>query len=624
MAELPAPAGATPGPAVDAELVKTMQAARRTLETYGLKAVAARAWTQVMQPPRIPTVVVVGEIKRGKSSLVNALLEHKGASPVDVDITTAAFVRFVPVPDSGASGDTALLFAGGRRQAIDFAELPDWVTTSGRHVRDPKVEELPIGAEVAMSAPLLPDCALVDTPGVGGLNPKHLKLTTTAATTANILLMTCDATSEITEPELEFLKAVTREVNSVLIAVTKIDKVSGWEAIAEQNRRLLRKHAPRLADAPVVGVSNLLALAALETEPGQDREAALRDSGLPDLAEHIVGMCASGDILFAVNGLRAARSALGAVLKNLDVQRSAIVGGQKAVGELSSEHERLQRLRNEWDSEWRSVLSGNLNDAQRETLAFLDQKLTELKDRWKTKLDKTQLDLLRKSPQLYIADMTADLELLVAEVSDVYLGAVAELVEKLQINADISVDAISSHVRGGGEIRRRGAGIIDPQLISITLIGGRSIAPGLAKALGIAAAGSAAAIPLPFTLAVGGVWLVVNVGYRAIRSGRQELQQWLNATATKLTTDVTRDVQAKNDNIRPEIVNEYKQYLKASMGQLESLIAEAKKAAEQSHTERDDSVAELDARRKSVKSVMSAVDAQLSKLTESQRIGSGA
>ena len=220
--------------------------------------------------------------------------------------------------------------------------------------------------------------------------------------------------------------------------------------------------------------------------------------------------------------------------------------------------------------------------------------------------------------------MTADLELLVAEVSDVYLGAVAELVEKLQINADISVDAISSHVRGGGEIRRRGAGIIDPQLISITLIGGRSIAPGLAKALGIAAAGSAAAIPLPFTLAVGGVWLVVNVGYRAIRSGRQELQQWLNATATKLTTDVTRDVQAKNDNIRPEIVNEYKQYLKASMGQLESLIAEAKKAAEQSHTERDDSVAELDARRKSVKSVMSAVDAQLSKLTESQRIGSGA
>ena len=39
-------------------------------------------------------MVVVGETKRGKSSLVNALLRQPALSPVDLAVATSAFIEF--------------------------------------------------------------------------------------------------------------------------------------------------------------------------------------------------------------------------------------------------------------------------------------------------------------------------------------------------------------------------------------------------------------------------------------------------------------------------------------------------------------------------------------------------
>ncbi|WP_460850048.1 dynamin family protein, partial [Phytohabitans suffuscus] len=41
-----------------------------------------------------PAIVVVGETKRGKSSLVNALIGVPGLSPVDAAVATAAYLEF--------------------------------------------------------------------------------------------------------------------------------------------------------------------------------------------------------------------------------------------------------------------------------------------------------------------------------------------------------------------------------------------------------------------------------------------------------------------------------------------------------------------------------------------------
>jgi GTP-binding protein EngB required for normal cell division len=614
MTDAPA-AGVTSRPAVDAELNKTMQAACGVLASNGLSDLANRAMSQLTTPAGVPTVVVIGEIKRGKSSLVNALLARQNASQVDVDIATSAFLRFVPPSDSRPQGETTLLFAGGRRQLVDLTELPEWVTMGGRHVNDPNIEELPIGAEVSMGSPFLPRAILVDTPGVGGLNPNHLRLAKTATTTASILLMTCDASAPITAPELEFLEAASAEVNSVLIAVTKIDKnFRHWQTIVDENRALLRQHAPRFADVPIVGVSSMTAFSAIKMEAGDRRKSALRASGLSAVVQHLHKMCSASDTLSAANGLRAARSGLERLATQAELKRSAVAGGEATVAELSEEQKRLQALRQEWESGWRDILARDLGAVQRNTMAALDHKVDDLKSRWRLKLDKTKIGMLTRSPQLFVADMTVDLEVLIAEVSDEYIRGVDELLNRLNVDAAVSVERFTTGVRDVERARGRGEGLLDPQMMSLASSGIGSIGIGIASALAVGA------LAVPLGIAIGGAYVAVNLGFRAVKAGRQGLQQWLAATANAVMKDVSREIQERGDTVRPVIFEAYKRHLTESMTELKALIAAAGEAAKVSQGEREDALAELDARGKSLRSAIASVDAQLARLTNASRI----
>ncbi|MGO9035589.1 dynamin family protein, partial [Mycobacterium sp.] len=77
-------------PKIDAELYAVIQQTHKALLWGKLNAVADHAWSMLTKAPDMPTVVVIGEVKRGKSSLVNALLGRPDASPVGVDIMTSA------------------------------------------------------------------------------------------------------------------------------------------------------------------------------------------------------------------------------------------------------------------------------------------------------------------------------------------------------------------------------------------------------------------------------------------------------------------------------------------------------------------------------------------------------
>src|SRR5687767_2982675 len=71
-----------------------------------------------MRLPETPLAVVVGEAKRGKSSLVNALLGRRDLAPVGTDVTTAAFVQF----RCGAEADRAVaVLADGTQRELPLA-----------------------------------------------------------------------------------------------------------------------------------------------------------------------------------------------------------------------------------------------------------------------------------------------------------------------------------------------------------------------------------------------------------------------------------------------------------------------------------------------------------------------
>jgi hypothetical protein len=110
---------------------------------------ADRVERVVVARSAVPSVVVVGETKRGKSSLVNSLLATPGLSPVDAGVATSTYLVF----GHDERWRARACYAGASPPVeFDIAELPSW--TSAQH-------ELPAGqlpprfVEVAGPVPLL-------------------------------------------------------------------------------------------------------------------------------------------------------------------------------------------------------------------------------------------------------------------------------------------------------------------------------------------------------------------------------------------------------------------------------------------------------------------------------------
>lgn len=116
----------------------------KILRPFGYDAISDLAEQRAQSMEQTRSVVVVGEVKRGKSSLVNALVGWRDASPVGVDVTTSTTISFGEATAEQPGGTAQILFPD-RTEQIPHAELADWVSCEGAHVTDSRIEELPTG-----------------------------------------------------------------------------------------------------------------------------------------------------------------------------------------------------------------------------------------------------------------------------------------------------------------------------------------------------------------------------------------------------------------------------------------------------------------------------------------------
>lgn len=195
-------------------------------------------------------VVVVGQLKQGKSQFVNSLLNLSVCSVGD-DETTA--VPTVVQHAEQASAELVLAEPGGetRRVEVPLAEL-DSVTPSTPLAQGREVLRL----EVGVPSPLLADgLVFVDTPGVGGHGDPHAAATLGLLPGADAVLVLSDASQEFTEPELAFLRQVTGLCPAVACLITKTDLYPHWRRIVEADAGHLTRAG---IDVPLLPVSSLL------------------------------------------------------------------------------------------------------------------------------------------------------------------------------------------------------------------------------------------------------------------------------------------------------------------------------------------------------------------------------
>lgn len=251
--------------------VKLAEHGAEAAEAYGRNDLLDRL-RELHQLASEPTVrvLVAGEFKQGKSSLVNALV-GQDVCPVDDDVATsvATAVRFATEPEAFA----VLVEADGEpvRRPVDPAALPAWVTEAGEDAPEGlQVVEVGVPAE-----PLRGGLVLVDLPGAGGLGSFHGAATLAALRHAAALVFVSDAVQELTAPERDFLAGVSARCPAVALAKTKIDIHPAWRRILDQDRQ----HAAGLARL-VLGVSAELGAKGRES----DDDELTSESGVPDLA----------------------------------------------------------------------------------------------------------------------------------------------------------------------------------------------------------------------------------------------------------------------------------------------------------------------------------------------------
>jgi Dynamin family len=259
--------------AVAGIVVDTAALARRR----GRDDLAQRLDAVAERVARTDTVVcVVGEFKKGKSALINALI-GRDVCPVDDDLATMSVtvVRYAPEPGAivRRREDGEL-----RIEAIPADEAGRWVAETDGDDRRHGVEVV----EVGLPNPFLQrGIALVDTPGVGGLNAAHAAATLAFLPSADALIFVTDASTELSRPELDFLSAAMKAGPPILIAVTKVDIYPEWRRIVAIDEGHLKTVG--LAETPFP-LSSVLRSHGLAT----DDPALEAESGYPAFAAALV------------------------------------------------------------------------------------------------------------------------------------------------------------------------------------------------------------------------------------------------------------------------------------------------------------------------------------------------
>lgn len=561
--ETPAPATVTTSDRVAVALGHAV----KILRSYGFTDIAELADAKAHSTTEVRSVVVVGELKRGKSLLVNALLGVRDASPVDVDVSTSATLHFVPASDAHPAGEVDLVFPGSVQRAPRRA-LSDWVTYSGIHVRDPGAESLPTRAIIALERSSLPGTIVIDTPGAGGLAAAHAQLALQSAQQACVLVIVCDASSPLTAPEMAFIRDASATVESIVVAVTKTDKnVRRWKPIVEDDKRLIAEHLRRTV--PVVGVSSVRALAAAERADSTHRAHGENSSGITELRRLIIERLDLGEHQHAVAGLRTALEGLRKVDDQITTDIQITADSDKALPELTAQRDKLQELKDH-SGQWELHLGRDMTFARQAALSHLDEQLDEIRIKWTTRINKSGMDVLRKNSQLFTQEMETDLLGALSATVEVFLAKVHEIVGPL-FDSDVVWNDIHKLVLSSlqqpdrlnsAEVASKRQGLLDPTVLTMGMMGTSM----LGALLGVGAI-------------AGVIWIGVNLGYKAMKAGKQNLLIWLRETLGTTAKAAQRMLEAAMTTSRTEIVLRQREHLRAQTELVTERLTAAKDAA---------------------------------------------
>lgn len=235
-------------------------------------------------------LAVLGQFKRGKSTVLNALL-GKSVLPIGV-VPVTAIPAFL---ESGPALRIRVTYVSGKVEEFepyDTDALREKLTTFVTEEANPRNMLNVARVHVFLPAELLErGVVLIDTPGVGSTHRHQTAAADAVLPECDAALLVISADPPITEIEIDYLARIRETVARLIIVLNKVDIVEPHErekAVAFL-RDALVDHAGLDPFTPIFSVS---ARDALRAKESGDTES-LAASSFPELEKHLVQFLAT-------------------------------------------------------------------------------------------------------------------------------------------------------------------------------------------------------------------------------------------------------------------------------------------------------------------------------------------
>ncbi|MGD9975119.1 MAG: dynamin family protein [Desulfatirhabdiaceae bacterium] len=320
-------------------------------------------------------LAVLGQFKRGKSTLLNALVGEP-ILPVSVIPLTSipTFIQFdeTPLITVGyANGKTREQFSGG---SLDerTAFLAQRVTEEGNPNNNMGVNTV----EVGLTSPLLArGVTLIDTPGIGSTYHQNTRSTLDFLEQCDAALFLVSADLPITDAEVEFLRQVRAHIPRLFFVLNKIDCLGEKERnkLLSFFRKTLANQLEIKNDFPIYCVSARLGLDAKI----QNNNQLWQESGMENLENHLIDflICEKFSALSQVIARRAQN-----IIESALMQIRISLESLQLPGDLLQEKIRIFEKSLQQASQERNIIQDILEGDKKRLTAFLEDTAVRLRE----------------------------------------------------------------------------------------------------------------------------------------------------------------------------------------------------------------------------------------------------
>jgi hypothetical protein len=221
-------------------------------------------------------LVMLGAFKRGKSTLINALLGEPLLPTAVIPLTSV-----VTIIGYGDQVRIEVLFHNGQRQQISSNELPDYITERGNPQNKKGVMEV----DIAYPSDYLKDgVRIIDTPGVGSVYSHNTEVAYNYLPQVDAAIFVVTVDPPLSATEEEFLKDIREYVHKLFFVLNKIDYVA--DAERQEALDFTRQVLTASLGTDNLQIFPLTAKFALEGKQTQ-QQGLLEESLLPRFEDHL-------------------------------------------------------------------------------------------------------------------------------------------------------------------------------------------------------------------------------------------------------------------------------------------------------------------------------------------------